>query len=144
MPETCTAPACARPVHARDLCKPHHGQWCKLVASGLSMAQARAALRPLRTVGPAACAFPDCGRRVAARGYCIGHYAQQRRGSALHPLRGIAPRWSSWDDWRGPGVALDYRGVPLGLPWLEGGDPPRDEAEARRDAEIDAEYGSAA
>jgi hypothetical protein len=32
------------------------------------------------------CDYPPCDKPPVAKGLCWGHYAQQRRGSELHPL----------------------------------------------------------
>ena len=37
-------------------------------------------------MNPAVCGFEGCDKPQAAKGLCWGHYAQQRRGSELHPL----------------------------------------------------------
>jgi hypothetical protein len=34
----------------------------------------------------AVCTFEGCGKNAVAKGKCWGHYAQQRRGTPLHPL----------------------------------------------------------
>lgn len=34
----------------------------------------------------APCTFEGCGKPNMAKGLCMGHYAQQRRGTVLHPI----------------------------------------------------------